>query len=128
GFLADLDGDAAAVDAFHREHAAVELAIRDLKEGAGMEHVPSGQFFANGAWLCCAVLAHNLARWTVTVGTKSPVRELIVARTVRTQLIAVPARLVNRAGTPTLRGPLRWPWAGWFTRRLAALRALPDSG
>ena len=43
-FLTDLDGDAVAVDAFHREHATVELDIRDLKEGAGMEHVPSGNF------------------------------------------------------------------------------------
>jgi hypothetical protein len=41
-FLTDLDGDAVAVDAFHREHATVELDIRDLKEGAGLEHVPSG--------------------------------------------------------------------------------------
>ena len=31
------------VDQFHRQHAVVELAIRDLKEGAGLEHVPSGQ-------------------------------------------------------------------------------------
>jgi Transposase DDE domain group 1 len=128
GFLTDLDGPAADVDAFHRRHAEVELAIRDLKEGAGLEHVPSGQFFANGAWLCCAVLAHNLLRWTVTVGRRSPIDELIVARTVRTRLIAFPGRLVNRAGTPMLRGPLHWPWAGWFARRLAVLRALPDTG
>ncbi len=127
-FLTDLAGDAADVDAFHRGHAEVELAIRDLKEGAGLEHVPSGRFFANGAWLCCAVLAHNIIRWAVTVGRRSPVDELIVTRTVRTQLIAVPARLVNRAGVPTLRCPLRWPWAGWFTGRLANLRALPDTG
>jgi hypothetical protein len=127
-FLTDLDGAAADVDAFYRRHAEVELAIRDLKEGAGLEHVPSGQFFANGAWLCCAVLAHNLLRWSVTLGRRSPIDELVVSRTVRTRLIAVPARLVNRAGTPTLRGPLHWPWAGWFTSRLAALRSLPDTG
>jgi hypothetical protein len=127
-FLTDLDGPAADVDAFHRGHAEVELAIRDLKEGAGLEHVPSGQFFANGAWLCCAVLAHNLLRWSVTLGRRSPIDELVVARTVRTRLIAIPGRLVNRSGTPTLRGPLHWPWSGWFTSRLAALRALPDTG
>ena len=127
-FLTDLDGTTADVDAFHRRHAEVELAIRDLKEGAGMEHVPSGHFFANGAWLCCAVLAHNLLRWSVTLGRRSPIDELVVARTVRTRLIAIPARLVNLAGTPTLRGPLRWPWAGWFAGRLSALRALPDTG
>ena len=72
-FLTDLVGATADVDAFHRRHAEVELAIRDLKEGAGMEHVPSGQFFANGAWLCCAVLAHNLLRWSVTLGRRSPI-------------------------------------------------------
>src|SRR3954452_717090 len=40
-FLTDLDGDAATVDAFHRQHAVVELDIRDLKEGSGLAHVPS---------------------------------------------------------------------------------------
>ncbi len=56
------------VDAFHREHARVELAIRDLKEGAGLEHVPSEHFFANAARLICAVLAHDLIRWTAMLG------------------------------------------------------------
>lgn len=112
GFLTDLDGDVASVDAFHRDHAVVELAIRDLKEGAGMEHVPSGNFSANSAWLQCAVLAHNLIRWTATLGQPGPVERLTVARTVRVRLIAVPGRLVNRAGTLLLRGPAGWPWAG----------------
>ena len=68
-FLTDLNGthvDGTHVDVvkFHRHHAVVELAIRDLKEGAGLEHVPSGNFHANSVWLQCAVLAHNLIRWT----------------------------------------------------------------
>jgi hypothetical protein len=127
-FLTDLDGPAAEVDAFHRQHAVTELAIRDLKEGSGMEHVPSGRFFANGAWLCCAVLAHNLIRWTVTIGLPRPVDQLTVARTVRTCLLGVPGRIINRAGRLVLRCPASWPWAGWFTRRLEHLRALPDTG
>lgn len=124
GFLTDLDGDAVTVDQFHRRHAVVELAIRDLKEGAGLDHVPSGKFFANAAWLCCAVLAHNLIRWTATLGDITPEQELTVARTVRTRLIAVPGRLVNRSGTPTLRLPTRWPWRTVFTRALTQLRGL----
>ena len=127
-FLTDLGGDTADVDAFHRHHAVVELAIRDLKEGAGLEHVPSGNFSANGAWLACAVLAHNFIRWTATLGRAGSVEGLTVARTVRTRLIAVPGRIVNRAGTLTLRAPLDWPWAQWFTLRLDRLRALPDTG
>jgi len=129
GFLTDLDGDTVTIDAFHRQHAVVELAIRDLKEGAGMEHVPSGNFSANSAWLQCAVLAHNLIRWTATLGTDRPVDHLAVAATIRTRLLAVPGRLVNLAGTITLRGPKNWPWAQWFTLRLDRLRTLqPTTG
>jgi len=129
GFLSDLDGDAVSLDAFHREHATVELDIRDLKEGAGMEHVPSGKFHANSAWLQCAVLAHNLIRWTATLGQATPPDRRTVARTVRERLINIPGRLVNRTGTPTLRGPLNWPWRHWFQRRLAALRLIePQTG
>jgi hypothetical protein len=126
-FWTDQHGTAAELDRFHRAHATVELAIKDLKEGAGLEHVPSGNFSANSAWLCCAVLAYNLIRWTATTGT-APADQLIVARTVRTRLIAMPARLVNRSGTPTLRAPQHWPWATQFTDRLDAIRALPATG
>ena len=123
-FLTDLTGDAVSVDAFHRHHAVVELAIRDLKDGAGLDHIPSGSFHANSAWLQCAVLAHNLIRWTAILGEVRVNDELTVARTMRTRLISIPARLVNRAGRPTLRLPERWPWADTFTTALAALRLL----
>jgi Transposase DDE domain group 1 len=122
-FLTDLAGDPVTLDEFHRAHAGIELAIRDLKQGAGLEHCPSGSFSANSAWLQCAVLAHNLVRWTASI--KAPVEALTVARTVRVQLIALPARIVNRSGRLTLRLPARWPWAERFNTRLQAIRALP---
>jgi hypothetical protein len=124
-FLTDLGGNAVDVDAFHRNHATVELAIRDLKEGAGLEHVPSGNFFANAAWLICAVLAHDLIRWTAMLGEITAEGQLVVARTVRTSIFSVPGRLVSRSGRPTLRAPLEWPWARVFERALSLLRALP---
>jgi len=37
-FITNLELPVIAMDQFHRDHATVELAIRDLKEGAGMEH------------------------------------------------------------------------------------------
>jgi len=125
GFLSDLEGSTVELDRFHRQHATVELAIRDIKEGSGLAHCPSGNFAANGAWLACAVLAHNLCRWTALVGQVHPDDQLTVAATLRSQLIAVPGRLVNRAGTPVLRGPLHWPWQHRFDRALAKIRALP---
>jgi hypothetical protein len=123
-FLTDLTDDAVHVDRFHRHHAVVELAIRDLKEGAGLNHVPSGNFHANSAWLQCTVLAHNLIRWTNTLGNVRVHDELTVARTMRTRLITLPGRLVNRSGRTTLRLPTHWPWAASFSTALEALRQL----
>jgi len=109
-------------DQFHREHAVVELAIRDLKEGAGLEHIPSGHYHANAAWLACAVLAHNLGCWTTQLADQPPVTN----RTRRTRLISLPAVAVNRSGKPTLRFPTRWPWAKQFHQTLDAIRTLPS--
>ena len=124
-FVTDLGANAVDVDAFHRNHATVELAIRDLKEGAGLEHVPSGSFFANAAWLICAVLAHDLIRWSAMLGEITGEGQLVVARTVRTCIFSIPGRLVSRSGRLTLRLPVNWPWARVFERAIALLRALP---
>jgi hypothetical protein len=128
-FLTDIVGDPIEVDRFHRQHATIELAIRDLKQGSGLDHVPSGRFHANSAWLQCAVLAHNLTRWTALLGELRADDQLVVARTIRTRLLALPARLVNRSGRATLRMPRGWPWAHQFVTALNALRDLqPATG
>ena len=118
------DLDAAGADAYHRAHARVELAIKDLKH-SGLAHCPSGRFFANGAWLACAALAHNIVRWTARLGHAHNPRRLTVAATVRRRLIAVPARLVNHSHRHILRLPRDWPWASAYTTALRHLRNLP---
>jgi Transposase DDE domain group 1 len=124
-FITNLDIPTVEVDQFHRDHATIELTIRDLKEGAGLEHCPSGRFFANAAWLGCAVLAHNLTRRTARLGDVHPHDQLTVARTIRTRLLVLPGRLVNRSHQQTLRLPARWPWADKFHAALARIRSLP---
>ncbi len=76
---------------------------------------------ANAAWFACAIIAHNLARWTVIIGEHDPINN----RTLRVRIIAVPAVAVNRSGRHTLRLPTRWPWQTAFTTMLENLRALP---
>ena len=56
------------LEADHRRHAEIENAIRDLKHGVGLNHLPSGRFAANAAWLAVQVMAHNIARWTARIG------------------------------------------------------------
>ncbi|WP_423922434.1 IS1380 family transposase [Candidatus Poriferisodalis sp.] len=120
-FITNTEHRTVAADEFHRGHAVVELAIRDLKEGSGLEHVPSGHYGANCAWLTCAALAHNIGHWSAALAAAPPATN----RCRRTRLVALAAVLVNRSGTPTLRYPARWPWATQFQATLTALRALP---
>lgn len=110
------------VEAEHRQHAVVELAIRDLKDQA-LAHFPSGKFYANAAWTVIAALAHNLLRWTTLIGL--PDTTMRAARTLRRRLLTIPARLTRSARRSTLRMPARWPWAHDFLTALTRLRALP---
>ena len=75
GFITDRDGETLELEADHRRHAEIENAIRDLKYGVGLNHLPSGRFAANGAWLAVQVMAHNLARWTARIGPGSADRD-----------------------------------------------------
>jgi hypothetical protein len=123
-FVTDREGSAVALDADHRRHAVCELAIRDLKHGAGLRHCPSGSFLANAAWLVLAALAHNLLRWVAVIGLGTT--DLVVAKTLRRRLLSLPGRLTRSARRHLLHLPAGWPWAPAFTRALARLRALPQ--
>ena len=47
GFITDREGETLELEADHRRHAEIENAIRDLKYGVGLNHLPSGRFPAN---------------------------------------------------------------------------------
>ncbi len=121
-FVTNRADDLAIVEAEHRQHAVVELAIRDLKDQA-LAHFPSGRFTANAAWTVIAALAHNLLRWTSVIGL--PGHTIRAGRTVRRRLLALPGRLTRTARRWTLHLPARWPWQHDFIRALARIRALP---
>ena len=48
GFITDRDGETLELEADHRRHAEIGNAIRDLKYGVGLNHLPSGRFAAAG--------------------------------------------------------------------------------
>jgi hypothetical protein len=121
-FITNRDLPGLVADTDHRDHATVELAIRDVKDQA-LAHFPSGEFAANMAWTAIAALAHNLARWTTLIGDPNAIVQ--TARTRRRQLLAIPGRLVHTGRRWTLRFPARWPWQTDFHTALRAIRALP---
>ena len=121
-FITDRDGDTLDLEADHRRHAEIENAIRDLKYSVGLNHLPSGRFAANGAWLAVQILAHNLARWTTRIGLGE---QIVTTKTLRRRFFSMAGRLTHSARRLTLHLPRRWPWEAQFSRALARLRSLP---
>lgn len=121
-FMTNRTLPALVADTDHRDHATIELVIRDLKDQA-LAHFPSGEFAANMAWTVIAALAHNLARWATMIGL--PTMPVQNARTRRRQLLSIPGRLVRTSRQWTLRLPARWPWQTEFHTVLRTLRAVP---
>ena len=122
GFITDRDGELLELEADHRRHAEIENAIRDLKYGVGLNHLPSGRFAANGAWLAVQTMAHNLARWTARIGLGE---RIATTKTLRRRFFSLAGRLTRSARRLTLHLPDRWPWAEKFSCALARLRAIP---
>ena len=122
GCITDRDGEVLELEADHRRHAEIENAIRDLKYGVGLNHLPSGRFAANGAWLAVQVMAHNLARWTARLGLGE---QVVITKTLRRRFFSLAGRLTRKARRLTLHLPQRWPWEAEFSDALARLRALP---
>ncbi len=84
-------------------------------------HLPSGRFGANAAWLALNVIAHNLSRWVARIGLGETV---ITHKTLRRRYLRVPGRLTRSARRNTLHLPEHWPWAERFNATLANLRAV----
>ena len=127
GCITDQEGDTLELDpleleADHRRHAEIENTIRDLKYGVGLNHLPSGRFAANAAWLAVQVIAHNLARWTARIGLG---QQVVTTKTLRRRFFSLAGRLTRSARRLTLHLPQGWPWENQFSSALARLRALP---
>jgi hypothetical protein len=119
--ITDRDGVTLELEADHRRHAVVEDAVRDLKYGVGLNHLPSGRFGANAAWLILNVIAHNLARWVSRLGLGET---LIATDTLRRRHLRTPGRITRSARKLTLHLPTHWPWAEQFTNALTRLRTV----
>ena len=105
-FVTDRDGEMLELEADHRRHAEIENTIRDFKYGVGLNHLPSGRFGANAAWLALNVMAHNLARSPPGSGSaraSSPPRP--------SASLPDSPRAHDPLGAANDALPVRWPWA-----------------
>ena len=121
--ITDREGDTLELEADHRRrHAEMENAIRDLKYDMGLNHLPSGRFSANAAWLAIQVIAHNLCRWTARIGLGE---RIVTTKTLRRRFLSLAGRITRKARRLTLHLPQRWPWETQLRGALTRLRALP---
>ena len=120
-FITGRDGETLELEADHRRHAEIENAIRDLKYGIGLNHLPLGRFSANTAWLAVQVMAHNLARWTGLIALEEPVA---TAKTLRRRFFSLAGRITHKAHRVTLHLPRGWPWEAQFNSALVTIRAI----
>ncbi len=119
----DRVGKTIELEVDHRNHAQVELVIRDLKEGSGWNHMPSGRFGANAAWMALGAMAHNLARWTTLLGQISE-RKVVTTATLRRRYFAIPGHLTRSGRRSSLHLAKDWPWREAFLVALGRLRRL----
>ena len=120
-FITDREGQTLDLEADHPRHAEVENTIRGLEYGVGLNHLPSGHFPANAAWLAVQVIAHNLTRWTTRNGLGE---QIATTKTLRRRFLSIAERLTRSARRLTLHLPQGWPWQNQFSRALDRLRAL----
>ena len=125
----------------------VENAIRDLKYGVGLNHLPSGKFAANAAWLAVQVMARNPVRrferlcmdahdglpegsadvddLRRTCTTNGGVKPMATAKTIRRCFFGLAGRLTHKARRSTPHLPRGRPWRDRFIRAVNRLNALP---
>ena len=117
------------VSAERLSRSGIQLLQTDAAINPGMtaarllNHLPSGRFAANAAWMAIQVMAHNLARWTARMALGVNV---VTTKTLRRRLFSLAGRLTRSARRLTLHLPQHWPWETQFSRALARLRALPS--
>jgi len=117
-FISDRKGDTLTLEADHRRHAEIENTVRDLKYGVGLNHLPSGKFAANAAWIALQVLAHNLGVWVNRLGLQgAPLR----TKTLRHRYLAL---AVGSPIPPGVCFSRCLPAAPWREEFMAALTRL----
>ena len=121
-FITDRDGDTLELESDLRRHAEIVNAIRDLKYGVGLNHLPSGRFCANAAWLAVQTIVHNPARWTTRIDLGD---QVVTTKTLRRRCFSLAGRLTRKARRLILHLPQGWSWENQFNGALTRLRTLP---
>lgn len=106
---------------FYNHRATAELIIRELKEAYALGKIPTKDFAANEIFFQIVLFAYNLLSWFRRLCLPARWRRATL-RTLRQDLLAVPAQLVKPARAPTLGIAPAYPYPKDFSRILSRIR------
>ena len=101
------EGNTLELEADHRRHAEIENAIRDLKYGVGLNHLPSGALPCQRSLAGGTGHGPQPGRWT---GRIAPGETVATTKTLRRRFLSLAGRITRKARQLTLHLPRRWPW------------------
>ena len=93
---------------YYKKRCRIELDIRELKENFPLGQIPSKDFLANQAYFHLILLAYDLVNWFKRLCLTGRWQSATL-QTIRIDLLALPARLVNSGGKNQLRLPRDYP-------------------
>jgi hypothetical protein len=102
------DGDIAALELRHRQHARVEDRIRTWK-ATGATRQPYWDAPANEAWLNTTLIGLTLIAWVQLIGFDDDLANAEPA-TFRTRILHIAGQTASRARQLILRLDAQWPW------------------
>ncbi|GFP25816.1 hypothetical protein HKBW3S25_01297 [Candidatus Hakubella thermalkaliphila] len=89
---------------FYNGRASVELIIKELKEDYPLAKIPTKHFAANEAYFHLLLFAYNLMNWFKRLCLPAEFKNMTL-KTLRTQMLLVPAELVRTDNKPVLKFP-----------------------
>ena len=99
----DLNPDLCEIIKIHRARCgSIEFANAEIKNGCGMDHMPSNIFKVNAAWFSLGVFTHNLLKLMQNHILPEKMRKIEI-RTLRFRLMRLAALVIQKARQTILR-------------------------
>jgi len=121
--VSNLSLDSPGVWHFYKRRCRAELDIRELKESFPLGKIPSKYFLANQVHFHLILLAYDLVNWFKRLCLPHPWSSATL-RTIRTDLLVLPARLVYSAGKNQLKLSKEYPHQKLFHQTLSNIHKL----
>lgn len=108
---------------FYKKRARVELDIRELKESFPLGKIPTNSFMANETHFHLTLLAYDLVNWFKRLCLSEKWHSATL-RTLRTDLLILPARLIRSGGKNQLKLPPGYVHQKLFCQALKRIEKL----